>query len=230
MSSFILCEFVWSQENAKMFVGCLTTLWLSNLCCYVVGLKSSLYVYSSGHVWATSSSVMKQLNTFWIIINNNNNNYHNNKTRKIRPGLKINLIILSGAPGLVAWMDPGFLNKMCILFWNSVLYAVILSNVIQYTHDLFINNIKETRGAKHFTVLWWLNLSLDGVPIHSVLLKGWIVFHTLICHLWNASYGQCSSLQSAQLSQIVNSLMPPLNFSPPSKQAQTWKGKRAFTR
>ncbi|XP_067459400.1 KAT8 regulatory NSL complex subunit 1-like protein isoform X1 [Thunnus thynnus] len=35
--------------------------------------------------------------------------------------------------------------------------------------------------------------------------------------------------QSAQLSQIVNSLMPPLNFSPPSKQAQTWKGKRAFT-
>ncbi|KAM7407624.1 hypothetical protein PAMA_003381 [Pampus argenteus] len=35
--------------------------------------------------------------------------------------------------------------------------------------------------------------------------------------------------QSAQLSQIVNSLMHPLNFSPPSKQAQTWKGKRAFT-
>ncbi|CAK6970298.1 KAT8 regulatory NSL complex subunit 1-like protein [Scomber scombrus] len=35
--------------------------------------------------------------------------------------------------------------------------------------------------------------------------------------------------QSAQLSQIVNSLMPPLSFSPPSKQAQTWRGKRAFT-
>ncbi|KAA8588272.1 hypothetical protein FQN60_001466 [Etheostoma spectabile] len=37
--------------------------------------------------------------------------------------------------------------------------------------------------------------------------------------------------QSAQLSQIVNSLMLPLSFSPPSKQPQphTWKGKRAFT-
>ncbi|XP_070832606.1 KAT8 regulatory NSL complex subunit 1-like protein isoform X1 [Chaetodon trifascialis] len=35
--------------------------------------------------------------------------------------------------------------------------------------------------------------------------------------------------QSAQLSQIVNSLMPPLSFSPLSKQAHTWKGKGAFT-
>ncbi|KAI3356135.1 hypothetical protein L3Q82_017392, partial [Scortum barcoo] len=35
--------------------------------------------------------------------------------------------------------------------------------------------------------------------------------------------------QSAQLSQIVNSLMPPLSFSPLSKQPHTWKGKRAFT-
>ncbi|XP_019123604.2 KAT8 regulatory NSL complex subunit 1-like protein isoform X4 [Larimichthys crocea] len=35
--------------------------------------------------------------------------------------------------------------------------------------------------------------------------------------------------QSAQLSQIVNSLIPPLSFSPLSKQPQTWKGKRAFT-
>ncbi|XP_074515745.1 KAT8 regulatory NSL complex subunit 1-like protein isoform X4 [Sebastes fasciatus] len=35
--------------------------------------------------------------------------------------------------------------------------------------------------------------------------------------------------QSAQLSQIVNSLMPPLSFSPLSKQPHTWEGKRAFT-
>ncbi|XP_041807140.1 KAT8 regulatory NSL complex subunit 1-like protein isoform X2 [Chelmon rostratus] len=35
--------------------------------------------------------------------------------------------------------------------------------------------------------------------------------------------------QSAQLSQIVNSLMPPLSFSPLSKQPHTWTGKRAFT-
>ncbi|XP_045909937.1 KAT8 regulatory NSL complex subunit 1-like protein isoform X3 [Micropterus dolomieu] len=35
--------------------------------------------------------------------------------------------------------------------------------------------------------------------------------------------------QSAQLSQIVNSLMPPLGFSPQSKQTHTWKGTRAFT-
>ncbi|XP_029386674.1 KAT8 regulatory NSL complex subunit 1-like protein isoform X3 [Echeneis naucrates] len=35
--------------------------------------------------------------------------------------------------------------------------------------------------------------------------------------------------QSAQLSQIVNSLMPPLSFSPLSKQAQTCKVKRNFT-
>ncbi|XP_033470896.2 KAT8 regulatory NSL complex subunit 1-like protein isoform X2 [Epinephelus lanceolatus] len=35
--------------------------------------------------------------------------------------------------------------------------------------------------------------------------------------------------QSAQLSQIVNSLMPPLSFSPLSKQPHTWKGKRGFT-
>ncbi|XP_026231390.1 KAT8 regulatory NSL complex subunit 1-like protein isoform X2 [Anabas testudineus] len=34
--------------------------------------------------------------------------------------------------------------------------------------------------------------------------------------------------QSAQLSQIVNSLMPPLSFSPLSKQAQTWKEKSIF--
>ncbi|KAF3843001.1 hypothetical protein F7725_001850, partial [Dissostichus mawsoni] len=37
--------------------------------------------------------------------------------------------------------------------------------------------------------------------------------------------------QSAQLSQIVNSLMPPLSFSPLSKQTpHTWRGKKAFTR
>ncbi|XP_073330082.1 KAT8 regulatory NSL complex subunit 1-like protein isoform X2 [Pagrus major] len=35
--------------------------------------------------------------------------------------------------------------------------------------------------------------------------------------------------QSAQLSQIVNSLMTPLSFSPLSKPPHTWKGKRAFT-
>ncbi|GLD59955.1 KAT8 regulatory NSL complex subunit 1-like protein [Lates japonicus] len=35
--------------------------------------------------------------------------------------------------------------------------------------------------------------------------------------------------QSAQLNQIVNSLMPPLSFSPLSKQAQTCKVKRTFT-
>ncbi|XP_033990458.1 LOW QUALITY PROTEIN: KAT8 regulatory NSL complex subunit 1-like protein [Trematomus bernacchii] len=36
--------------------------------------------------------------------------------------------------------------------------------------------------------------------------------------------------QSAQLSQIVNSLMPPLSFSPLSKQtSHTWRGKKAFT-
>ncbi|XP_071398429.1 KAT8 regulatory NSL complex subunit 1-like protein [Centroberyx affinis] len=37
--------------------------------------------------------------------------------------------------------------------------------------------------------------------------------------------------QSAQLSQIVNSLMPPLSLSPLSKQPQAWKGigKRAFS-
>ncbi|KAM3607581.1 uncharacterized protein V6R79_010122 [Siganus canaliculatus] len=35
--------------------------------------------------------------------------------------------------------------------------------------------------------------------------------------------------QSAQLSQIVNSLMPPLSFSPLSKQPNTWTHKRAFT-
>ncbi|XP_040914062.1 KAT8 regulatory NSL complex subunit 1-like protein isoform X2 [Toxotes jaculatrix] len=35
--------------------------------------------------------------------------------------------------------------------------------------------------------------------------------------------------QSAQLSQIVNSLMPPLSFSPLSKQAQACQSKRAFT-
>ncbi|XP_071314763.1 KAT8 regulatory NSL complex subunit 1-like protein isoform X2 [Trachinotus anak] len=35
--------------------------------------------------------------------------------------------------------------------------------------------------------------------------------------------------QSAQLSQIVSSLMPPLGFSPLSKQAQTCKVKRTFT-
>ncbi|KAM8748547.1 KAT8 regulatory NSL complex subunit 1-like protein isoform 2-T2 [Acanthopagrus schlegelii] len=34
--------------------------------------------------------------------------------------------------------------------------------------------------------------------------------------------------QSAQLSQIVNSLMTPLSFSPLSKPPHTWKGKRAF--
>nr|XP_020463314.1 KAT8 regulatory NSL complex subunit 1-like protein [Monopterus albus] len=36
--------------------------------------------------------------------------------------------------------------------------------------------------------------------------------------------------QSAQLSQIVNSLMPPLGFSPLSKQAQAWKDKSTFPR
>ncbi|XP_041858223.1 KAT8 regulatory NSL complex subunit 1-like protein isoform X2 [Melanotaenia boesemani] len=35
--------------------------------------------------------------------------------------------------------------------------------------------------------------------------------------------------QSAQLNQIVNSLMPPLSFSPLSKQTQTSKGRRALT-
>ncbi|KAM9343095.1 KAT8 regulatory NSL complex subunit 1-like protein isoform 2-T2 [Pholidichthys leucotaenia] len=35
--------------------------------------------------------------------------------------------------------------------------------------------------------------------------------------------------QSAQLSQIVNSLMPPLSFSPLSKQPQVWNGKTPFT-
>ncbi|XP_060945229.1 KAT8 regulatory NSL complex subunit 1-like protein isoform X2 [Limanda limanda] len=35
--------------------------------------------------------------------------------------------------------------------------------------------------------------------------------------------------QSAELSQIVRSLMPPLSFSPLSKQAQTCKDKRSFT-
>uniref|UniRef100_A0A3Q3MXZ2 KAT8 regulatory NSL complex subunit 1-like n=1 Tax=Mastacembelus armatus TaxID=205130 RepID=A0A3Q3MXZ2_9TELE len=35
--------------------------------------------------------------------------------------------------------------------------------------------------------------------------------------------------QSAQLSQIVNSLMPPLSVSPLSKQAQTWKDRTTFT-
>ncbi|XP_031714495.1 KAT8 regulatory NSL complex subunit 1-like protein isoform X1 [Anarrhichthys ocellatus] len=35
--------------------------------------------------------------------------------------------------------------------------------------------------------------------------------------------------QSAQLSQIVSSLMPPLSFSPLSKQPHTWKGQRVFT-
>ncbi|XP_068429270.1 KAT8 regulatory NSL complex subunit 1-like protein isoform X2 [Clinocottus analis] len=35
--------------------------------------------------------------------------------------------------------------------------------------------------------------------------------------------------QSAQLSQIVSSLMPPLSFSPLSKQPYTWKGMSAFT-
>ncbi|KAM6954957.1 KAT8 regulatory NSL complex subunit 1-like protein isoform 2-T2 [Lycodopsis pacificus] len=35
--------------------------------------------------------------------------------------------------------------------------------------------------------------------------------------------------QSAQLSQIVSSLMPPLSFSPLSKQPHTWKGQRTFT-
>ncbi|XP_059199029.1 KAT8 regulatory NSL complex subunit 1-like protein [Centropristis striata] len=35
--------------------------------------------------------------------------------------------------------------------------------------------------------------------------------------------------QSAQLSQIVNSLMTPLSFSPLSKPHNSWKGKRAFT-
>ncbi|KAM9346861.1 KAT8 regulatory NSL complex subunit 1-like protein [Symphorus nematophorus] len=34
--------------------------------------------------------------------------------------------------------------------------------------------------------------------------------------------------QSAQLNQIVNSLMPPLSFSLLSKEPHTWKGKRAF--
>ncbi|KAM4558841.1 KAT8 regulatory NSL complex subunit 1-like protein [Odontesthes bonariensis] len=34
--------------------------------------------------------------------------------------------------------------------------------------------------------------------------------------------------QSAQLSQIVNSLMPPLSFSPPSKQPKTSKGRGTF--
>ncbi|XP_042350774.1 KAT8 regulatory NSL complex subunit 1-like protein isoform X2 [Plectropomus leopardus] len=35
--------------------------------------------------------------------------------------------------------------------------------------------------------------------------------------------------QSAQLSEIVNSLMPPLSLSPLSKQPHSWEGKRAFT-
>ncbi|CAJ1079865.1 KAT8 regulatory NSL complex subunit 1-like protein isoform X4 [Xyrichtys novacula] len=35
--------------------------------------------------------------------------------------------------------------------------------------------------------------------------------------------------QSAQLSRIVNSLMPPLSFSPLSKQPQSWRGKERFT-
>ncbi|XP_051259897.1 KAT8 regulatory NSL complex subunit 1-like protein [Dicentrarchus labrax] len=35
--------------------------------------------------------------------------------------------------------------------------------------------------------------------------------------------------QSAQLNHIVNSLMPPLSFSPLSKQPHTCRGKRAFT-
>ncbi|XP_068590235.1 KAT8 regulatory NSL complex subunit 1-like protein isoform X2 [Cebidichthys violaceus] len=35
--------------------------------------------------------------------------------------------------------------------------------------------------------------------------------------------------QSAQLSQIVSSLMPPLSFSPLSKQPHAWKDQRAFT-
>uniref|UniRef100_A0A3Q1G1M3 KAT8 regulatory NSL complex subunit 1-like protein n=1 Tax=Acanthochromis polyacanthus TaxID=80966 RepID=A0A3Q1G1M3_9TELE len=36
--------------------------------------------------------------------------------------------------------------------------------------------------------------------------------------------------QSAQLSQMVNSLMPPLSFSPLSKQTQAWKDKRSCQR
>ncbi|XP_034740846.1 KAT8 regulatory NSL complex subunit 1-like protein isoform X3 [Etheostoma cragini] len=61
----------------------------------------------------------------------------------------------------------------------------------------------------------------------------------LSCTASNADTEPCSPTrllhnierQSAQLSQIVNSLMLPLSFSPPSKQPQphTWKGKRAFT-
>ncbi|KAM9851192.1 KAT8 regulatory NSL complex subunit 1-like protein [Aulostomus maculatus] len=35
--------------------------------------------------------------------------------------------------------------------------------------------------------------------------------------------------QSAQLSRIVNSLMPPFTLSPPSKQPQIWEDKRGFT-
>ncbi|XP_028291516.1 KAT8 regulatory NSL complex subunit 1-like protein isoform X2 [Gouania willdenowi] len=36
--------------------------------------------------------------------------------------------------------------------------------------------------------------------------------------------------QSAQLNQIVNSLMPPFGFSPPSKQTPTWRGNQTSKR
>lgn len=51
------------------------------------------------------------------------------------------------------------------------------------------------------------------------------LYLTLMCIIW-----LMSSLQSAQLSQIVNSLMPPLSFSPLSKQSQTCKDRRTLPR
>ncbi|XP_069554640.1 KAT8 regulatory NSL complex subunit 1-like protein isoform X1 [Brachyistius frenatus] len=78
----------------------------------------------------------------------------------------------------------------------------------------------------------------DSQPLSDRLIKQTLQKEKagLSCTATDADTDSCSPTrllhnierQSAQLSQIINSLMPPLSFSPLSKQPQTWRGKRAF--
>ncbi|XP_034430351.1 KAT8 regulatory NSL complex subunit 1-like protein isoform X3 [Hippoglossus hippoglossus] len=92
---------------------------------------------------------------------------------------------------------------------------------------------KHIRSSKGGVVLA-ASQPLTDRQIQQTLLKE---VEGLCCTASDADTEPCSPThllhsierQSAQLSQIVRSLMPPLSFSPLSKQARTCKDKRSFT-
>ncbi|XP_069389627.1 KAT8 regulatory NSL complex subunit 1-like protein isoform X2 [Paralichthys olivaceus] len=92
---------------------------------------------------------------------------------------------------------------------------------------------KHIRSSKGGVVLA-ASQPLTDRQIQQTLLKE---VRGLCCTTSDADTEPCSPThllhsierQSAQLSQIVRSLMPPLSFSPLSKQAETRKDKRSFT-